>query len=257
MPGSNDKYLAAAAEFISDYIGTLMGCGVHTSRVVRNANRMAQALEVELHISVFHRTVIMAVRRGEEAMHSEIVEIPTIPINFMFNSELSALSWETLDRHLPLAAVKEKFDKIMSTPRISHNIVWFMAAAANASFCRLFEGDWLSTLIVFVATLVGFGVKTWLHNRQTNLHAMIIVTAFVSSLVAAVSTLFDTTSDIAITTSVLFLIPGVPLINGVIDVMEGYILTGFARLTKAFLLILCIAVGLALTLWIVKSKLII
>lgn len=256
MPGSNNTYLAQASEFISEYIGTLMGCGVHTSRVVRNTNRIAKALDVEVHLSVFHRTVILAVRKDGEAMHSEIVEIPNLPINFRFNSELSALSWEAYDHHLPLHVVKEKFDRIVSTPRFSHNFMLFMAGAANASFCRLFGGDWLSTLIVFIATLVGFTIKALMYKHMSNLHFTVIVTAFVSSIIAGVSVLFDTTSDIAITTSVLFLIPGVPLINGVIDVMEGYILTGFARLAKAFIIILCIAVGLAMTLWIVKNQLI-
>ena len=48
----------------------------------------------------------------------------------------------------------------------------------------------------------------------------------------------------------------VPLINGVIDVVEGYVLTGFARLTEASLLIVSIAIGLSFTLLMVKNSLI-
>ena len=55
--------------------------------------------------------------------------------------------------------------------------------------------------------------------------------------------------------SVLYLVPGVPLINGVIDIVEGYILTGFARLVQASLLIVCIAIGLSFTLLLVKDSL--
>ena len=47
-----------------------------------------------------------------------------------------------------------------------------------------------------------------------------------------------------------------PLINGVIDVVEGYVLTGFARLTEASLLIVSIAIGLSFTLLMVKNSLI-
>ena len=68
--------------------------------------------------------------------------------------------------------------------------------------------------------------------------------------------IFDTTSEIAMATSVLYLVPGVPLINGVIDVVEGYVLTGFARLTEASLLIVSIAIGLSFTLLMVKNSLI-
>lgn len=82
-----------------------------------------------------------------------------------------------------------------------------------------------------------------------------IASAFVASMYASVALTFDTTSDVAIATSVLFLIPGVPLINGVIDIVEGHILNGIARLTSALMLIVCIAVGLSGTLMIVKSAL--
>jgi uncharacterized membrane protein YjjP (DUF1212 family) len=67
--------------------------------------------------------------------------------------------------------------------------------------------------------------------------------------------LFNTTAEIAIATSVLFLIPGVPLINGVIDIVEGYTLTGGSRLIQAFLLIICIAVGLSFSLVLLKNSL--
>ena len=72
---------------------------------------------------------------------------------------------------------------------------------------------------------------------------------------ASTSVIFDTTSEIALATSVLYLVPGVPLINGVIDIVEGHVLTGFARLTQAALLIVCIAIGLSFTLLLVKHSL--
>lgn len=72
---------------------------------------------------------------------------------------------------------------------------------------------------------------------------------------ASTSVIFDTTSEIALATSVLYLVPGVPLINGVIDIVEGHVLTGFARLTQAALLIVCIAIGLSFTLLLVKNSL--
>ncbi len=45
-----------------------------------------------------------------------------------------------------------------------------------------------------------------------------------------------------------------PLINGVIDIVEGHVLIGCSRLIGALLLILCIAVGLSATLMIVKKQ---
>ena len=66
---------------------------------------------------------------------------------------------------------------------------------------------------------------------------------------------FDCTAETAIATSVLYLVPGVPLINGVIDIVEGHILIGCSRLINALLLILCIAVGLSINLLLIKGSL--
>ena len=95
-----------------------------------------------------------------------------------------------------------------------------------------------------------------MQKRKINHYIIFIVSAFIASLCASVSLLFDITSEIAIATSVLYLVPVVPLINGVIDIVEGYVLTGFARLTQASLLIVSIAIGLSFTLLLVKNSLI-
>ena len=67
--------------------------------------------------------------------------------------------------------------------------------------------------------------------------------------------LYTSSAETALATSVLFLVPGVPLINGVIDIVEGHILIGCSRLINALLLIICIAIGLSATLLMVKDGL--
>ena len=76
-----------------------------------------------------------------------------------------------------------------------------------------------------------------------------------ASLCATAALRFDCTAEITLATSPLFLVPGVPLINGVIYIMEGHVLMGVSRLVNAMLLIVCIAVGLSATLLMVKDSL--
>ena len=130
-----------------------------------------------------------------------------------------------------------------------------MTAFANMSFCHLFGGDWLSMGIVFSATLTGMFLKQQMAGAGINHYIVFILSAFVASLCASMSLIFDTTAEIALATSVLYLVPGVPLINGVIDIVEGYVLAGIARLVQVSLLIVCIAIGLSFTLMIFKDNL--
>ena len=75
-----------------------------------------------------------------------------------------------------------------------------------------------------------------------------------ASLCASAALRFDCSAETALATSVLFLVPGVPLINGVIDIVEGHILIGCSRLINALLLIICIAIGLSATLLMAVSR---
>lgn len=249
--------LLSISKFIAEYSTHLMGAGVHTSRVVRNSKRIGEAYDVEVKLSVFHKNIILTIidKETHEACN-RVVDIAPHPISFEHNSELSALSWEALDKKLSLEEMKEKYKKIVTAPMIHPLFVLILVGLANASFCKLFGGDIISMGIVFSATLTGMFLKQQMQKKKINHYIIFIVSAFVASLCASTSLIFDTTSEIALATSVLFLVPGVPLINGVIDVVEGYVLTGFARLTEASLLIVSIAIGLSFTLLMVKNNLI-
>ena len=239
--------LLSIGKFIAEYSAHLMGAGVHTSRVVRNSKRIGEAFGLDVKLGVFHKNIILTIidKETNEACN-EVIDIPAHPISFEHNSELSALSWEAVDKQLSLEELKEKHPLF----------VLILVGFANASFCKLFGGDLISMGIVFSATITGLYLKQQMQKKKMNHYIIFIVSAFVASLCASTALIFDTTSEIALATSVLYLVPGVPLINGVIDVVEGYVLTGFARLTEASLLIVSIAIGLSFTLLMVKNSLI-
>lgn len=248
--------LAEVSRFIAEYAAHMMGCGVHTSRVIRSAKRIGEAFACVVKITVFQKNIILSVLDKEtQELYNEVIDIPAHPISFEHNAELSALSWEAYDKHLPLSALWQKYERIIHSPAISPLFVLMLAGFANASFCRLFGGDWLSMGFVFSATVTGMFLKQQMTSAHVNHYIIFIVSSFVASLCASIALIFDTTSEIALATSVLYLVPGVPLINGVIDVVEGYVLTGFARLVQAALLIICIAIGLSFTLLLIKDSL--
>jgi uncharacterized membrane protein YjjP (DUF1212 family) len=245
------------AKFVAEYAAHLMGCGIHTSRVIRNTKRIGEALGFDVKISVFQKSIILTILDNEsQHTFSEVIEIPVLPISFKNNAELSALSWEAIDKHLSFEQIQEEYHQIISAPRMNSLLLLLLVGLANASFCRLFKGDWLSMFIVFFATIAGFFVRTQLQKRHVNHFIIFIVSAFVASLLSSTTLYFNTTSDIALATSVLYLIPGVPLINGVIDIVEGHTLTGISRLANALLLIVCVAIGLSFTLILFKGSLI-
>ena len=252
----SEAELKAVTQFVAEYATRLMGSGVHTSRVVRNTKRLGEALGVRVMVSAFQKVVNFSVYDDESGrVYSEVADIPPLPISFELNSELSALSWDALDDRLPLDEIRRRYGELIDKPRIDPIFVLVTVGLANASFCRLFGGDWTAAGIVFTATLVGFAARQRMQAHGVNHFLIFIISAFMASLCASAALRFDCTAETALATSVLYLVPGVPLINGVIDIVEGHILIGFSRLINALLLIICIAIGLSATLLMVKNSL--
>lgn len=242
--------------FLLEYANRLMGSGVHTSRVVRNTRRIGQSLDVDVKMSIFQKTMVMSVCDNEsQEVYNKVEIIPSFPISFELNAELSSLSWDAYDNHLSLHTLWEKYNEIIAHPKMDPLCTLFLVGFANASFCALFGGDWTARGIVFSATLIGFYLKQVMQKKHLNHYIVFVISAFAASLVASSALALETTSEIAIATSVLYLVPGVPLLNGVIDIVEGHVLTGCTRLIQALLLVLCIAVGLSATLMLIRNSL--
>lgn len=254
---STSKGLKDRALFLSDYASVLMGSGVHTSRVIRNTKRIGDAMEIDVKISNLHRSLILsATNRETEENYNSLAEIPHYPISFEINTNLSALSWQAYDEELSFDEIKKRYTQLISKPKLHSFVILILSSLANASFCALFGGDFFSIGIVFSATLTGMFAKQQLLKKGVNTFLTFIISAFIASIMATTSIIFETTSDVAVATSVLFLIPGVPLINGFMDIMEGHVITGSARLINALLLIICIGIGLSGTIMLVKNNLI-
>lgn len=238
--------------FLLEYSTTLMGVGVQTARVVHNTRRIAEAYGYDVDMTLFQKSIVMTLTDKADRLHpkTSVDKIKSLPINFELISVLSALSWFAFDNRPSLKAVEEKFREIVAKPRLSRWLVLLLVAFANASFCRLFTGDGMAMGVVFLATGVGFFVRQEMMKRGMN-HLFVFVTAaFVASMIGGSAVHFHLghTPEIALASSVLFLIPGVPMINSIIDLLDGHVLAGMSRFINASLLIICISIGLSITL---------
>lgn len=262
MEGTSDNILKVDSElrkkvaFLSKYASSLMGSGVHTSRVIRNTKRIGAAVDVDVKMSGLNKSLILSVVNKKNGdIFNSLVEVPAYPISFEINTNLSRLSWDAYDNHWSFEKINEQFSYLLNRPKLHPAVVLILSSFANASFCALFGGDWFSKCIVFSATLIGMSLKQKLLKMKVNQFITFVLCSFLASMVAATSVVFNTTSEVALATSVLFLIPGVPLINGFMDIVEGHVITGAARLINAFLLVLCIAIGLSGTIILIKNTL--
>lgn len=244
--------LKMKCEFLSDYAATMLGCGATCIRIEKNMNRIADRFKVDMNLMIMPGHVIVTLwDKSHTHSYNNMQKPRKNAINYTLNSELSRLSWEIADHDLPFSAIKAEYDKILSGKEYNKYIVLLLASFASASLCRLFGGDLAAMCIAFVATLAGYEVKLLMLARKIDFRLVVFCSAFTSALITAAARYLEIsqTIDVAIAISVLYLIPGIPFINSLSDLIRGHYLSAYSRFVHACLLTLSLSLGYCLGLY--------
>ncbi|WP_404425963.1 threonine/serine exporter ThrE family protein [Nibricoccus sp. IMCC34717] len=122
-----------------------------------------------------------------------------------------------------------------------------------ACFARLAHADWPGCAVVFVASSVAMAARQQFAHLHLSPLVTFFLTAFVATSISAQALVYriGETPKVAMAASCLLLVPGVPLINGVSDMVKGYINTGISRMAMAMLLSIatCTGIVLAMNVW--------
>ena len=239
--------IQALSEFLLEYATTLMGAGVHTNRAVRNISRIAAAYGYSADMTIFQRNITMSLicKDDETLRRTSVRKLKPLAFNLNLIQQLSELSWLPVDNNVSIAEMEQAFRSMVRTKRFSRWTDLLLVSVGNAAFCRLFNGD--------LWAMLGFLAKQQLTRLKYNPLGVIILSAFTASMAAACAVLFQigSTPQIALAASVLFLVPGVQMINSIMDLMHGHILMGISRGIHSIMMIACIAIGLSATMLIV------
>lgn len=243
--------------FIADFASRLLGCGATCIRIEKNVKRIALSYGYETDVTVLPSHIEATVFDAQSGEQVSLVRpIAKSGINFALNTNLSRLSWEIADNHISLDDARQKYDEIISQRLTPSFEVLILTSFANASFCRLFGGDWMAMVVVFVATFIGFRIKQMMLGAHKDARLTFLVSAFVSASLSAACQLFHLgdTPDIAVGTSVLYLVPGVPYINVVSDMLDHHYLCAFSRFIDACILTACLSLGLCCGMFILNIE---
>ena len=240
--------------FLQTFCVVMLAGGAQTLRVERNARRIGMAYGMAVELAMFSRHIMLTVSDGGESC-TAVRSLPAGGPNFTRVQALNALGWRMVNEHLPLEEAWQEVEHILALPSVPPVRLCLLVACANAAFCRLFEGDAVAMLLVFVATLIGFSVRQLLSRVGMNPKVVYLCAAFCASLTASCGVVWQlgTTPQTALGVSVLLLIPGIPLINAVQDILDGHVLMGIVRAVQAGMLIAAIALGLSLTMLLVEG----
>ena len=235
--------------FLRDYTTELYASGATTIRIEKNLGRIAEQWDTKADFSVLPTCIVLNLwDKKEEKSYTITGKIPADRINFNTVSDLSGLSWKIVEEGLDEAQATELFKSILEKKRLNPWLVLILVGLANASFCELFGGDLISMLIVFIATIDGFFLKQKLPAKGLDYRIVIILSSCLSAVVACLGFVFGwgETPEIALATSVLYFVPGIPFCNDVCDLLYGHYICCISRFLHAVMITVCLSLGLCI-----------
>lgn len=225
----------------------LMSSGASTHRTRLTLERIAHGLGYGIELLITQRALMLTIiEKDQQHFFSRLKRVSPHGVNFRIVSGISHLSWNVLEDNWTIAQISEELKRLKSLPHYPRLIVLGLVGLAGAAFCRIFGGGYTEMAIAFVATVAGLFVRQETMRVKFNPYLCVFFAAFTASMIAGLAEHFQigTDPDKAFATSVLFLVPGVPLINSVTDLMDGNIQNGIVRAMNGLMIAFSIAMGL-------------
>ncbi|PWT70636.1 MAG: hypothetical protein C5B59_19715 [Bacteroidetes bacterium] len=236
---------------------SLLKAGASASRIKIVLSRLAEVYHYVPHITIGSSVISLVLDDSDgNMMFNRSRSTPVHGIDFNVISTISRLSIAAEEKKMTLQELEKELIKSQSPQRYPRIITLCFVGLAGAAFCYTFGGSYTEMLITFGATFCGLFVKQQLTKSNFNSYLCTYVAATTASFFVG---LFHATGLVvspidAFSACVLFLIPGVLLINSFIDLIDGNTINGIVRLVNALIHILAIAIGLFTTIGILNLK---
>lgn len=245
----------------------LMESSADTSRVKRNMERTAAYLGLpkeNLHMNIDYYMLQVNVS-DEYHSFSKMQRCDKHVINMLAIQEISKLSWRAIQKDYSLDKYEEELEKIANGKHYYKD--WMIAIGAGLAcggFCIQFGCDWTAFFYASIAAILGNRLRMFLNHSGSNLYANFAVAAFVSTILAWLSSflstptvqaalpeflrpiLFTETPWHPLLACALYIVPGVPLINAVNDLLDNHINTGLVRAMNTLLIVIAMSFGIML-----------
>ncbi|EDM38320.1 hypothetical protein PBAL39_01857 [Pedobacter sp. BAL39] len=241
------KDTKALGETLLEISILLMVSGASTERVRTTVDRISSRFELTTYILVSQRTIIISIYNDvNECVFNSFKRTLAHTTNFSTVSEISRISWLIVEEKWSVQRIHNELVKLSAIPHYPRLMVLGLTGLAGASFCRLANGGMTDMAFVFLGTFAGLLVRQETSRMRFNPYVCVYFSALCASLVAGCLIRLDPqiNHEAAFVTSVLFLIPGIPLINAFSDMIDGNIQNGLIRGLHGFIVSFFIALGL-------------
>lgn len=237
----------SVGNILLDIGATLMSSGASTNRVRITVTRIARGLGYNIELLITHRALMLTITEKDQShFFSRLKRTSPHGANYRIVSGISHLSWNVIEQKWTVAQIAAELKRLKDLPHYPRLIVLAFVGLAGSAFCYNFGGGYIEMIVTFIATVFGLFTKQEATRLKFNPYICVFFASFVASLIAGMAEFFHIGNqpDKAFATSVLFLVPGIPLINSVTDMLEGNLQNGLMRALNGMIIAFSIAMGI-------------
>jgi len=210
----------------------LMEAGASGRFVDENVLKVARGLGAEtVDLRIGYASLSVSVGRGAASL-TRVRRLGAIGVNQRLDHAVRRLAADVELGRYQLAAVREALEQLVQgNERYPAWLVALAVGTACASFGRLLGVDWAGIGPVWCAATLGQALRMQLHARRVNAFIGATLVALVTAGLSGGAARWtgSATRDTAMIASVLLLVPGVPALNALNDILEGRPTLGSAR----------------------------
>jgi uncharacterized membrane protein YjjP (DUF1212 family) len=225
----------------------LLANGADTDDVQRSVARLAATLGAEeARVAVTSEYLILTLFE-EGAFRTRIGHhIAAFGVNMAVVASVHGLLDECERAPLGSDELGRRLDAIERQPGCPPALVILLLGLTAGCLARLFGGDGAAVAVSWVAASLGMALRIRLGRAESNPYLVPFCAALLSGLVGAWGARWSqtATAEMCMVAPAMVIVPGVPLVNAVLDLVKNHITLGVGRLVQGGLCLLGISLGL-------------
>lgn len=240
----------------------LMASNADCARIMRNMKRCEAYLglpEEYIHISL-NFNIIMVNLSDETHSFSKYQRVDSHCVEFTVISKISKMLWTAIREDWSLDHYEAELEALNHVHKqYSPWMIAICAGFACGGFCVQFGCDWPAFFYASIPAILGFRLKMYLAKLHWNTYVGIAISAFVATLICWLTTFISLDQTLVsalpsflhsdtpyhpLMACTLFIVPGVPLINFVTDMVSNYVQVGLTRAMITLMMIIAMSFGI-------------
>jgi uncharacterized membrane protein YjjP (DUF1212 family) len=225
----------------------MLECGANLERVNLTMEIICKTYQLR-EVTIFALSSYLSVS-AKELGGETCIRQTSIPVNGLHLEKLKKLnnlSYKVQSEKPAPEKLEDMLFETLMTPTYPTYINLIGYLIAMMSLCRIFGGTITDILIASINTVIIFFISNIFIREKLNRIITNIVTMFICGCIAIFFTSINFSQNVSviIITNAFYLIPGIPMVNAVRNIICGNEMNGILELLKVFLEVGTIVAGL-------------